>query len=70
MQARLAFNRFPSQVLIVFALVAALLLGAAMGYALKPNTQGSVQQSGTQYSPATPAYEYTTPTLSKSGRSQ
>jgi hypothetical protein len=69
MQARLAFNRFPSTLLIVFALVVALLLGGAAGYALKPNPVAPVQQSDRTYSPATPAYEYTTPTLSKSGRS-
>ena len=47
MQARLAFNRFPSMLLIVFALVAALLLGGAVGYALKPNTEARAQHSGT-----------------------
>jgi hypothetical protein len=37
MQARLTINRLPSiLVAIVFALVAALLLGGALGYALKP----------------------------------
>jgi hypothetical protein len=37
MQARLEIKRFPSTLLvIVFALVAALLLGGALGYTLKP----------------------------------
>ena len=37
MQARLSFIRFPSfLVATVFALVAALILGGALGYTLKP----------------------------------
>jgi hypothetical protein len=37
MQARLTINRFPSiLVAIVFALAAALVLGGALGYVLKP----------------------------------
>lgn len=39
MQARLEIRRFPSTLLvIVFALVAALLLGGALGYTLKPTS--------------------------------
>lgn len=68
MQARLDLKRFPSMlVVIVFALVAALLLGGAVGYMLKPN---SAAQGQLDHRPTTlPAYEYATPTLSKSGRS-
>jgi hypothetical protein len=37
MQTRIAINRFPSTlVAIIFALAAALVLGGALGYALKP----------------------------------
>jgi hypothetical protein len=37
MQARLTINRFPSiLVAIVFGLAAALILGGALGYVLKP----------------------------------
>jgi hypothetical protein len=37
MQARLSFIRFPSfAVTLVFALVAALILGGVVGYMLKP----------------------------------
>jgi Na+(H+)/acetate symporter ActP len=37
MQARLEINRFPSiLVAIVFAVAAALVLGGALGYVLKP----------------------------------
>ncbi len=37
MQARLSFIRFPSSlVATVFALLAALILGGALGYTLKP----------------------------------
>lgn len=39
MQARLEIRRFPSTLLvIVFALVAALVLGGALGYTLKPTS--------------------------------
>jgi H+/Cl- antiporter ClcA len=39
MQARLEIRRFPSTLLvIVFALVATLVLGAALGYTLKPSS--------------------------------
>jgi hypothetical protein len=39
MQARLAINSFPSiLVAIVFALVAAVVIGGALGYALKPTS--------------------------------
>ena len=39
MQARLEIRRFPSTLLvIVFALVAALVIGGALGYTLKPTS--------------------------------
>lgn len=39
MQTRLEIRRFPSTLLvIVFALVAALVLGGALGYTLKPTS--------------------------------
>jgi hypothetical protein len=39
LQARLEIKRFPSMfVLIVFALAAALVLGGALGYTLKPTS--------------------------------
>jgi hypothetical protein len=39
MQARLEIRRFPSTLLvIVFALVATLVLGGALGYTLKPTS--------------------------------
>jgi len=45
MQARLDIRRFPSTLLIiVFALVAALVLGGALGYTLKPTSVTSGPQ--------------------------
>ncbi|HSS94311.1 MAG TPA: hypothetical protein VLR46_10015 [Candidatus Dormibacteraeota bacterium] len=42
MQARLEVKRFPSMLFVVlFALAVTLLLGGALGYALKPATQVS-----------------------------
>jgi hypothetical protein len=39
MQTRLEISRFPSILLVfVFAVVAALVLGGALGYALKPSS--------------------------------
>ena len=39
MQARLEIRRFPSALAgVIFALVAALVLGGALGYVLKPTT--------------------------------
>jgi hypothetical protein len=37
MQARLALTRFPSTLFaVIFAVIAALILGGALGYSLKP----------------------------------
>jgi hypothetical protein len=58
-QQQLRINRFPQLwAIVLFALVAAMVLGGALGYTLRPSTAGpaqshaSVQQNTTGANPA------------------
>ena len=45
MEARLELKRFPSLLVIALALAVALLLGAALGYSLKPGVGAPAPQN-------------------------